>query len=205
MTAPDGPLDEATADPDPFVQFGRWFGQASASTAMPEAMALATADATGRPSVRMVLLKAWGSEGFVFYTNLDSRKAHDLVDNPWAALLFHWPADGHQVRVEGAVERLDDRSADEYFASRARGSQLGAYASHQSRPIGARGLLDAAVASTAERFTGAEIPRPPWWGGLRVLPDVFEFWQQGVDRLHDRLAYARTDGPGDWSVTRLQP
>jgi pyridoxamine 5'-phosphate oxidase len=203
VEATGAPLDEATADPDPLVQFGRWFEDAGAVTAMPEAMAVATAEPDGRPSVRMLLLKSFGPEGFAFYTNYESRKGRELAENPHAALLFHWEALGRQVRVEGPVERVADEESDAYFATRARGSQLGARASRQSRPIGERRALDAHVDAVEARFAGTEVPRPPWWGGLRVRPQSYEFWQHREDRLHDRLLYTPADE--GWRITRLQP
>jgi pyridoxamine 5'-phosphate oxidase len=171
--------------------------------ASPEAMVVASADSGGRPSARMVLLKSWGEAGFVFHTNYDSRKALELAENPQGALLFHWEPTGRQVRVEGPVERTGDRESDDYFATRPRGGQIAAHASHQSRAIGSRGLLDARVAALEAEYSGREVPRPAWWGGLRVTPRVFEFWQNRQDRLHDRLRYASA-GNG-WEITRLQP
>jgi len=203
MTEPVEPLLEATADPDPLVQFGRWFDGAARVMASPEAMVVASADAAGRPSARMVLLKSWGEEGFVFHTNYDSRKGIELAGNPQAALLFHWDPTGRQVRIEGHVERTADRESDEYFATRPRGGQIAAHASHQSRAIGGRALLDARVAELEARYSGREVPRPAWWGGLRVTPRAFEFWQNRPDRLHDRLRYAPAGG--GWEITRLQP
>jgi pyridoxamine 5'-phosphate oxidase len=203
MEATGEVLDESTVDPDPLVQFGRWYDDAAAVMAMPEAMAVASADRTGRPSVRMVLLKAFGPGGFVFYTNYESRKGRELLDNPQAALLFHWEPLGRQVRVEGPVERVGDDESDAYFATRARGSQLGARASRQSRPIDVRRTLEAEVATIDARFAGSDVPRPATWGGFRVAPRSYEFWQHREDRLHDRLLY--TPSGGGWRITRLQP
>ena len=199
---PDGALlDERTVDPDPVAQFGHWYEEAAAAVDAPEALALATADAAGHPSVRMVLLKSWGADGFVFFTNYDGRKSHDLEENPEAALLFYWEPLGRQVRVEGAVTRTSE--SDDYYASRDVRSRIGAYASHQSRPIGGRAELDAAVDRWTAEFGDREVPRPAWWGGWRVTPRAFEFWQQGLHRLHDRVRY-ELSGDG-WRVERLQP
>jgi len=203
MIEPAERLLEATADPDPLVQFGRWFDDAARVMASPEAMVVASADSGGRPSARMVLLKSWGEAGFVFHTNYDSRKALELAGNPQAALLFHWEPIGRQVRIEGPVERTGDRESDDYFATRPRGGQIAAHASHQSRAIGGRGLLDSRVAALEAEYSGREVPRPAWWGGLRVIPRVFEFWQNRQDRLHDRLRY--TPAGNRWEITRLQP
>jgi pyridoxamine 5'-phosphate oxidase len=199
----DGILDERTVDPDPLAQFAVWYERAGAVLDAPEAMAVATADRAGRPSVRMVLLKAWGVEGFVFYTNYGGRKSRDLEHNPEAALLFYWEPLGRQVRVEGSVARTTDEESDTYFASRDVDSQLGAYASHQSQPISGRAALDAAEAEWTADFAGGAVPRPPWWGGWRLVPREFEFWQQGPHRLHDRVRYQR-DG-STWRIERLQP
>jgi len=199
----DGTLDERRVDPDPLVQFAAWYERAGRAVDAPEAMALATADAAGRPSVRMVLLKSWGVDGFVFYTNYDGQKSHDLEVNPEAALLFYWEVLGRQVRIAGSVTRTSGAESDAYFASRDLGSRLGAYASHQSRPIGSRADLDAGMATWSATFAQGDVPRPDWWGGWRITPRTFEFWQQGVSRLHDRVRY---DVAGDgWSVRRLQP
>jgi len=203
MTEPVEPLAEATADPDPLVQFGRWFDDAARVMVSPEAMVVASADAVGRPSARMVLLKSWGEAGFVFHTNYDSRKGLELAGNPHAALLFHWDPAGRQVRIEGPVERTGDRESDEYFATRPRGGQIAAHASHQSRAVAGRESLDARVAALEAEYSDREVPRPAWWGGLSVTPRVFEFWQNRPDRLHDRLRY--TPRGGRWEITRLQP
>ena len=200
---PAATVDVATLDADPVVQFARWFDEAAAAVDAPEAMALATADAHGLPSVRMVLCKSFGPDGFTFFTNYDGRKSHDLAANPQAALLFYWEPLGRQVRIEGTVARTTREESDAYYATRDRGSRLGAWASHQSRPIATRADLDARVAARAAELAAGEVSRPPWWGGWRVTPTAFEFWQQGTDRLHDRVRY-EPDGSG-WSRTRLQP
>lgn len=197
---------EADARPDPFEQFQAWFADAiAAGVHEPNAMTLATATADGRPSARTVLLKGADARGFAFYTNLDSYKARELTANPHAALVFWWFPLERQVRIEGHVERVSDNEADAYYASRPRGSRLGAWASPQSQPLASRAALDAHLAAIEERFADAEaIPRPPFWGGFRVVPERFEFWQGRPSRLHDRLAYT-PDNSGGWTITRLAP
>jgi pyridoxamine 5'-phosphate oxidase len=166
-------------------------------------VALATADAAGRPSVRMVLLRGVDERGFVFHTNYNSRKARELDENPHASLCVHWPAMEEQIRVEGRVERLDAAESDAYFADRPRGSQLGAWASDQSAPLATREQLEEEYRETERRYEGQPVPRPSFWGGYRLVPDRIEFWYGRPDRLHDRLLYVReTDG---WSITRLYP
>ena len=201
--ADGGALDERSVDPDPLVEFGHWYERASRAVGAPEAMTLATADAGGRPSARMVLLKSWDSDGFVFYTNYDGRKSHELTVNPEAALLFYWEPLGRQVRIEGSVTRTTGAESDAYYATRDVASRVGAYASHQSRPIGSRAELDAAVERWTAEFAGQDVPRPQWWGGWRVVPRAFEFWQLGHHRLHDRVRYEAA-GVG-WTIDRLQP
>ncbi|HLT46023.1 MAG TPA: pyridoxamine 5'-phosphate oxidase [Rubricoccaceae bacterium] len=198
-------LSEDAAHPDPLVQFEAWLVEAVAAGARePNAMTLATASPDGRPSARVVLLKGVDARGLTFFTNLESRKAGELEANPRAALVFWWPEVERQVRVEGRVERVADAEADAYFASRPPGSRLGAWASPQSRPLPDRAALDARLAEVEARFAGADPPRPPFWGGFRVVPDRFEFWQGRPSRLHDRLEYA-PDGAGGWAITRLAP
>jgi pyridoxamine 5'-phosphate oxidase len=197
------PLSEQLAAPDPLTQFEVWFDQARSVVPDPEAMAVATVDPRGRPSMRMVLMRSFGKGGFVFHTNYDSRKATELADNPEVALLFHWAPLGRQVRIEGTAERIPAEESDAYFAGRPRGAQIAAWASHQSRTIASREQLDAEVDSRAAAYSGHEVPRPPWWGGIRVQPRSFEFWQNRDDRLHDRLRYRRE--PGGWRIDRLQP
>ena len=203
MTPEWTPLLESGADPDPLVQFDRWFADATTAVPNPEAMAVATADLEGHPSVRMVLLKGWDADGFVFHTNFDSQKGRELAENPYAALLFYWEPRGRQVRIEGPVERIAERDSDSYFQTRPRGGQIGARASRQSRTIENREELDREVKSLESQFAGQEVPRPSWWGGLRVRPRVFEFWQNREDRLHDRLRYTPVEG--GWKIDRLQP
>lgn len=190
--------------PDPLAQFQSWFAEARANEPFDAtAMSVATADATGRPAVRMVLLKHADARGFVFYTNLDSPKSSDLRANPRAALCFHWPKLERQVRIEGAVEATADTESDAYFASRPRLSQLGAWASQQSQPIAGRFVLEQAVAAAALRFPFGNVPRPPNWSGWRVVPATIEFWQQRAFRHHDRQRFTR-DGDS-WRAEWLFP
>lgn len=204
--AADQGLSETDLAPDWHTQFDRWFAEAVAfPLPEPNAMVVATADAAGRPSGRTVLLKGYDPEGFVFYTNYDSRKGAEAAVNPWASLVFPWFPMQRQVVVSGQLERVDRAETEAYFASRPRGSQLGAWASAQSRVIPDRAALDDAYEAVAERFAGVErIPAPPHWGGLRVRPASVEFWQGRASRLHDRLRFRRTDG-GDWVTERLAP
>jgi pyridoxamine 5'-phosphate oxidase len=189
---------------DPFALFDSWFEEArEVEINDPEAMALATANAKGQPTVRMVLLKGHGPAGFVFYTNEQSAKGDQLAANPHAALLFHWKTLRRQVRIEGAVERVTGAEADAYFASRARDSQLGAWASDQSRPLDARATFEDRFEATKERFEGQDVPRPPHWGGYRVVPDRIEFWSDRPHRLHERRLFIR-DGDR-WSEGLLYP
>jgi len=190
-------------DPDPLQQFHVWFADAGAAgVPMPEAMALATAR-EGRPSVRMVLLKLADERGFGFHTHYESRKGLELALNPYAALLFHWQPLGRQVRVEGIVARIAAEESESYFRTRPLGSRLAAWASPQSRPLSDRGELERLYEEARARFPGDDVPRPSHWGGLRLLPEAYEFWQHGENRLHDRVRYLR-DG-GDWRRERLAP
>lgn len=189
---------------DPFVQFQEWLSAAEKSEPNDaNAMTLATADAAGRPTARMVLLKGFDARGFVFYTNLESRKGRALAENPHAALLFHWKSLGRQVRIEGPVEPVTAAEADAYFASRPRASRIGAWASTQSRPLESRFALERRVIELTARFGLGEVPRPDYWSGFRVRPERIEFWRQGHFRLHDRLVYLRA-GAG-WQTQKLFP
>jgi pyridoxamine 5'-phosphate oxidase len=199
------PLREDDVDPDPIRQFGAWFRRAGeAGVEAPEAVALASASADGVPSVRMVLMKHFDERGFVFYSNYDSSKGEDLEANPHAALLFYWPLLARQIRIKGAARPIARAESVAYVRSRPRGSQLSALASPQSRTIESREVLEQRVAELAARHDGAELPLPDRWGGYRVTPESFEFWQHRADRLHDRLRYAR-GADGDWAVQRLAP
>lgn len=190
---------------DPFTLFDAWYAEARASELNDSnAMALATVDGAGRPSSRMVLLKGHGPDGFVFYTNRDSRKAGELDGQPHAALLFHWKSLRRQIRIEGAVARASDAESDAYFASRGRESQLGAWASDQSRPLDRRETFEARFAEMQARFEGGDVPRPPHWGGYRVTPSAIEFWQDRAHRLHERRLFTRAPD-GAWSEGLLYP
>ncbi len=201
----DHPLRRRDLADDPLEQFLRWYQEAQGSgLRYPNAMAVATATADGRPSVRMVLLRGVDERGFVFYTNLESRKGRELAENPRAALLFYWEPLERQVRIEGRVELVTSAEADAYFATRPKGSQISAWASRQSEPIDSREALERQHAEFAERFGSGPVPRPAYWGGYRVVPDAYEFWQGRPDRLHDRFRYERS-ADGIWVITRLQP
>jgi pyridoxamine 5'-phosphate oxidase len=199
-----GELRRGDLDPDPLAQFRSWYDEAEAAgVRAPQAMALATATTSGAPSVRMVLLKGADERGFAFYTGYVSRKAAELDSNPRAALLFHWDPLGRQVRIEGSVERVPEGESDAYFATRPRGAQLAATASWQGSVLADRDELDRRVAEVERDHASREVPRPEHWGGYRLVPDAYEFWQHREDRLHDRLRYRRADG--GWTIERLSP
>lgn len=205
MTDPAFVLREQDTDSDPLRQFATWFEQADrAGARQPEAAAVATATVDGAPSVRFVLVKRFDERGFVFFSNYESRKGRELAENPRAALLFHWEALGRQVRIEGSVEQIAAEESFAYARSRPRGSQLSALASPQSQVVESREWLERRVEELAERYRDQDIPVPDWWGGLRLAPASYEFWQHRDDRLHDRIRYTRA-GDAAWRIERLAP
>jgi pyridoxamine 5'-phosphate oxidase len=202
----DAGLDLPDLAPDPVSMFDRWLGDTvAAGVHEPNAMVVASVSAHGLPSTRMVLLKAVDERGFVFYTNYESRKGHELDADPACSLLFPWHDLQRQVRVEGRAERVSREESEAYFASRPRGSQLGAWASPQSEEVAGRDALEERYAKVEARFAGAEVPLPPQWGGYRIVPDVVEFWQGRKGRMHDRLVYRRAGDGSTWSIERLAP
>ncbi|MBL4716155.1 MAG: pyridoxamine 5'-phosphate oxidase [Bacteroidetes bacterium] len=200
----DKSLNESNVSSNPFEQFGKWFDDALKDSILPfaNAMTLSTATKDGRPSARMVLLKDFGHEGFVFYTNYESKKAKELFENPFAALTFYWPALQRQVRVSGQVEKTTEAESDEYFNSRPRGSQIAASVSPQSNVV-ERSELDKSYEELDSKFADMDIPRPDFWGGFRLIPDIFEFWQGRPNRFHDRISYSLNSGT--WTIERLAP
>ncbi len=188
----------------PFKKFGEWFAEARDSEPNePEAVTVATVGPDGRPAARMVLLKRWDEHGFVFFSHLPSRKGKEIANNPHVALLFHWKSLVRQIRIEGQVVQVSDAEADEYFATRARESQIGAWASAQSRPLASRAVFEARIAEVEARFSGGPVPRPDYWSGWRLAPEYFEFWQGADFRLHDRLVFTRT--AAGWDTGSLYP
>jgi pyridoxamine 5'-phosphate oxidase len=199
-----GSMDVADVDRNPFRQFDAWFAQAvDAKLPEPNTMTLATVDSRGRPSARIVLIKGVDERGFMFFTNYESRKGRELADNPHASLLFYWIELERQVRIEGNVVKASPAESDQYFESRPLGSRIGAWASEQSQVIESRTVLEAREKEISAKY-GEHPPRPPHWGGYRLIPDAIEFWQGRPSRLHDRLLYTRAVG-GDWQIARLSP
>lgn len=197
-------LTEASTPADPHTLFTRWFAVIlKAGGPDPHAFALATADGRGAPSARMMLLKEWSEEGFVFATNQESRKGREIDATGRASMLFYWPSLQRQVRLEGVIRPVSERESDLYFAERPRDAQLGAWASHQSRAVAAREVIETRLARAEKRFEGRDVPRPPYWGGYRLKPRRIEFWQGRASRLHDRILYTR--GRSGWTKQRLSP
>ncbi len=198
-------LSETEADPNPFIQFKKWFAQAlAAQLPEPNAMTIATATPDGKPSARMVLLKDFDERGFVFFTNYNSHKGQELAENPQAALVFWWAELERQVRIVGRVEKASENESDQYFYSRPQSSRLGAWASNQSEVIDSREFLEQRLQEFQSQYANQDIPRPTHWGGLRIIPTEIEFWQGRSSRLHDRLLYSHLDD-GSWKIERLSP
>ncbi len=198
-------LREQDLDQNPFRQFGNWFqGATDSCLHEPNAMSLATVSEKGAPSLRTVLLKIWDEQGFVFFTNHGSRKAREITENPNVALLFFWAPLHRQIRIEGTAQKVSTMESLKYFVTRPRGSQLGAWCSAQSSTISSRAILQAKLDEIKQKFQGGEVPLPSFWGGFRVVPSRFEFWQAGDDRLHDRFVY-EPESDDTWSIQRLAP
>ncbi len=198
-------LDEKDVQPDPMKQFEKWWQDVLGSTIEEvNAMTLATANKNGRPSARIVLLKGFIKDGFIFFTNYESHKGSELLENPQASLVFFWKELERQVRIEGMAEKISGKESDAYFSSRPEGSKIGAWASPQSKVIASREIIEANVTATEKKFTGAEIQRPPHWGGYIIKPSVIEFWQGRPSRLHDRIQYSKQEN-GSWKIERLAP
>jgi len=192
------------ADPDPFRMFGKWYSKRLEAVSLyPDAVSLATASASGKVSVRVVLLKGFDETGFVFYTNYNSRKGMQLEENGHAAMLFYWPESGRQVRIEGMTEKIPEEESEAYFRTRPRESRIGAWASEQSKAIPGRQYLYNRFEQYKSHFEGGEIKKPPYWGGIRLVPDYFEFWSEREYRLHDRIAYSRQSN--GWNIELLAP
>jgi pyridoxamine 5'-phosphate oxidase len=196
-------VNEHERSDDPIAELQAWLQAAATVSEQPDAMTLATADARGRPSARQVLLRGVDGRGLVFFTNRTSRKAAELAENPWAALVLHWYALGRQVRVEGSVEEVDPETTEAYWRTRPRGSRIAAWASPQSSPLASRDELERLYAESERELDGVEVPVPPFWGGYRVVPESIEFWQHRENRLHDRIRYLR--GKSGWRRERLAP
>jgi pyridoxamine 5'-phosphate oxidase len=197
-------LSEQSVDKDPFIQFDRWYKEhLSLVTTYPDSVSLGTASADGTISVRTVLLKEADSRGFVFFTNYNSKKGRQLIENPNAAMLFYWPESSRQVRIEGGVEKISDKESESYFSSRPRENQISAWTSIQSTVISGRDHLDGQFEFYTTKFKGKSIPKPPHWGGFRIIPELFEFWQEGKHRLHDRIIYSLS--LNTWKIERLAP
>jgi pyridoxamine 5'-phosphate oxidase len=197
-------LRKSDLDPNPFTQFSKWYDEVLKSDLiLPNSVALATATAGGVPSARMVLLKEFDERGFVFYTNYDSRKSQEMEENPYAALLFYWAALDRQIRIAGSVQRVSREESEAYFQTRPLDSRLGAWASNQSSVIANREVLENRMKALTEEYENREVPLPPNWGGYRLAPESFEFWQSRPSRLHDRLRYTKREG--DWIIERLAP
>ncbi|KYC39770.1 pyridoxine 5'-phosphate oxidase [Scytonema hofmannii PCC 7110] len=198
-------LSETDVDPNPFIQFKRWFDQTIAAQLVePNAVTLATTTREGKPSARMVLLKGFDERGFVFFTNYNSQKGQELAENPQASLVFWWAELERQIRISGRVEKISDAESDEYFYSRPLNSRLGAWASNQSEAIESRAVLEQRIQELQAKYQNQDVPRPQHWGGLRVIPVEIEFWQGRPNRLHDRLRYTRIND-GSWKIERLSP